>query len=109
MGFICLLGEKLSGHVCNMCGSTEDAWRLFEKMPSGDMVTWNVVGFGTCEMWARLKLSGIILTNATGRVCGKTLCHLFSKCDSHCLNIKRSEVIKAHLPQLFFSWPEPLP
>jgi hypothetical protein len=46
MGFICLLGEKLSGHVCNMFGSTEDAWRLFEKMPSGNVVTWNVVGLG---------------------------------------------------------------
>jgi hypothetical protein len=60
-------------------------------------------------MWARVKLSGIILANATGRVCGKTLCHLFSKLDSHCLNTKRSEVIKAHLPQLFFSQPELLP
>jgi hypothetical protein len=28
-----------------MCGSTEDAWRLFEKMSSG-VVTWNVVGLG---------------------------------------------------------------
>jgi pentatricopeptide repeat protein len=29
-----------------MWGSTEDAWRLFEKMSSGDVVTWNVVGLG---------------------------------------------------------------
>lgn len=39
-------------------------------------------GIGAGEMWAMVKRTGIILTNATEK-CGKTLCHLFSKCDSH--------------------------
>jgi hypothetical protein len=46
MAFRCLLGEELDGHVSNMCGSIEDAWRLFDKVPSGDVVTWSVVGWG---------------------------------------------------------------
>jgi hypothetical protein len=43
----------------------QDAWRLFDKMPSGDVVTWNVVGLGHVKCGQ--KHTGIILTNASGR------------------------------------------
>jgi pentatricopeptide repeat protein len=39
--------------VCNSlfdmytkCGSIEDAWTMFKKMPSRDVVTWNVIILG---------------------------------------------------------------
>ncbi len=31
------------------CGSLEDAWRVFNKMPSQDVVTWNAI-LGGCAM-----------------------------------------------------------
>jgi len=31
------------------CGSIEDAWKVFHKMPSQDVVTWNAI-FGGCSM-----------------------------------------------------------
>ncbi len=32
------------------CGSIEDAWRVFNKMPSQDVITWNnmILGYGKC-------------------------------------------------------------
>ncbi|KAH8954826.1 hypothetical protein BDL97_08G101800 [Sphagnum fallax] len=39
--------------VCNnlvdmyaKCGSVEEAWRVFNKMPSQDVITWNAVALG---------------------------------------------------------------
>jgi pentatricopeptide repeat protein len=37
------------------CGSMEDAWRVFKKMPSWDVVTWNAMILGKCEMWTRAE------------------------------------------------------
>jgi hypothetical protein len=37
---------------------------VFNKMASGDVVTWNAM-IGTCAMWARTP--GCISPNATGR------------------------------------------
>jgi hypothetical protein len=31
------------------CGNREDAWRVFDKMSSHDMVTWNAI-LGGCAM-----------------------------------------------------------
>ncbi|CAM6065209.1 unnamed protein product [Sphagnum tenellum] len=67
------------------CGHMEDALRVFNKMPSRDVVTWSALILGhvkyglsrcghvvcidirACEVWARAEGTGIISTNATGR------------------------------------------
>jgi pentatricopeptide repeat protein len=35
------------------CGSIQDAWTMFNKMPSQNVVTWNamVLGHAKCGQW----------------------------------------------------------
>jgi pentatricopeptide repeat protein len=33
------------------CGSMEDAWSVFNKMPSGNVVNWTAI-LGGCDAWA---------------------------------------------------------
>ncbi len=33
------------------CGSMEDAWRVFNKMPSRDVITWTAMIFGHVKCW----------------------------------------------------------
>jgi pentatricopeptide repeat protein len=47
------------------CGSIEDAWRVFDKMLTHDVFSWNAIGI--CEMWVRAQGISIVPTNATGR------------------------------------------
>ncbi|CAK9263310.1 unnamed protein product [Sphagnum jensenii] len=49
------------------CGSIEDAKRVFNKLPSRDVVSWNVMIFGHVKYGQRAKSTGIISTNARGR------------------------------------------
>jgi pentatricopeptide repeat protein len=46
------------------CESTEDAWRVFNKMPSQNVVSWTPEDIGSCEMCTRTEGTGAILTNA---------------------------------------------
>jgi pentatricopeptide repeat protein len=41
------------------CGSMEDAWRAFTKMPSRNVVSWNEIILGKCKMWAKAEGIGI--------------------------------------------------
>jgi hypothetical protein len=65
---ILLWGSRLVDMYAK-CRSIEDAQRVFNKMPSHNMVTWTPIppghGIGTCEMWASTKVTEHILTNAT--------------------------------------------
>ncbi len=49
------------------CGSMVDASRVFNNLSSQDVVTWNAMGFGTCEIWASTEGTTTVSTNATGR------------------------------------------
>ncbi len=42
------------------CGSMEDAGKVFNKMPSSNVVSWTG-DIGTCEVWARAEGIGTIL------------------------------------------------
>ncbi len=42
------------------CGSIEDAWRVFNRMPECNVVAWSAMSFGTCEVWPRPEGTGII-------------------------------------------------
>jgi pentatricopeptide repeat protein len=42
------------------CGSIEDASRVFNKMPTCDVVGWSAVIGGICEMWVRAEGIGTI-------------------------------------------------
>jgi hypothetical protein len=44
----CLCGEYFLD-IDAKCGSIEDAWRVFNKMPSRAVVTWTAI-FGGCVM-----------------------------------------------------------
>ncbi len=37
------------------CGSMEDAWRVFNKIPSHDVVSWNIILEGHCAMYGHGK------------------------------------------------------
>ncbi len=54
-------------HVCEMWELCSDAWRVFNKMPS-----WNVVTWTTMMHW-RAKGTGTTLTNPIGKMCSQTL------------------------------------
>jgi pentatricopeptide repeat protein len=43
-----LWGSSLVDMLAN-CGSMEDAWRVFNKMPSQNVITWNAL-LGGCAM-----------------------------------------------------------
>ncbi len=43
------MGGSRDGCNGNKCGSMEDAWIVFNKMPSQDVVTWNAI-LGGCVM-----------------------------------------------------------
>ncbi len=49
------------------CGSIEDAWRVFNRMPECNVVAWSAMSFGTCEVWPRPEGIGIISSNAAAR------------------------------------------
>jgi pentatricopeptide repeat protein len=49
------------------CGSIEDAWRVFNRMPECNVVAWSAMSFGTCEVWPRPEGTGIISSNAAAR------------------------------------------
>ncbi len=40
---------RIAWWTCMQNGSMEDAWRVFNKMPSQDVVTWNAI-LGGCAM-----------------------------------------------------------
>ncbi len=48
-------------------GSMEDAWGVFNKMPSQDVVSWNCHDSGIREMWSRAEVIRTISPNATRR------------------------------------------
>jgi len=59
-------GYKSNVFVCNSlvdmyakCGSIEEAWTMFEKMPSGNVVTWTPMILGRA-MSARAEGTGTI-------------------------------------------------
>jgi pentatricopeptide repeat protein len=37
------------------CGSMEDAWSVFNKIPSHDVVSWNIILEGHCAMYGHGK------------------------------------------------------
>jgi pentatricopeptide repeat protein len=53
---VCSLADRSKWHVGNSlvdmyakCGSIEDAWRVFNKMPSQNVVIWTAI-LGGCAM-----------------------------------------------------------
>jgi len=46
------------------CGSIDDAWRVFNRMPTQDVVSWSVMILGHVKVWASTKGIGTILRNA---------------------------------------------
>jgi hypothetical protein len=55
------------------CMQNVGAWRVFNKIPIQNVVSWTAIILG-CEMWTRAEGIGTILTNATGRG-GAKPCH----------------------------------
>jgi len=46
-------------HMYAKCGSIENAWRIFNKMPSRDVITWNTMRLGHVNCghgWKALEL-----------------------------------------------------
>jgi pentatricopeptide repeat protein len=41
------------------CGSLEDAWSMFNKIPSGNVVTWSTMIFGHMKCWQGQKELGL--------------------------------------------------
>jgi hypothetical protein len=39
------------------CGSIEVAWKVFNKMPFGNVVSWNIILGGSCMDMARKLLN----------------------------------------------------
>ncbi len=75
-----LWGNSLVGMYAK-CGSLEDAWRTFSKMPSWDMLTWTAI-FEGCAMHGHVRNSLTFCTD------------VFRRCTGRCY--------KLHL--LFVSW-----
>jgi pentatricopeptide repeat protein len=65
------------------CGSIEDAWRVFNKMPSQKCAHWEDHDIRTCEMWAREEGTWTISTNATRR-CATRLYYFCGGAESMC-------------------------
>jgi pentatricopeptide repeat protein len=65
------------------CESIEDAWRVFNKMPSQNVVSWTPHNIGSCEMWARTEGTAAILTNA-GKRCAAKLCYFCGGVEGIC-------------------------
>jgi pentatricopeptide repeat protein len=63
------------------CGSIEDAWRVFNEMPTCDVVTWH--DCGTCELWVRTEGISIVPTNAKGKG-GARPCHFCGSLECMC-------------------------
>jgi pentatricopeptide repeat protein len=69
------------------CGSIDDAWRVFNRMPTQDVVSWSAMILGHVEVWASTKGIGTILRNAMQRgaasachLCGATECMCYCSC-----------------------------
>jgi len=63
MGFIYVFVGNSLADMYAKCGSIEDAWRVFNEMPSRNVVTWTTMVLG--QMWATAEGTGTISTNAT--------------------------------------------
>ncbi len=48
-GLRCLCTGNSLVHMHAKCGSLEDVWRVFNKMPSCDVVSWNAI-LGGCPI-----------------------------------------------------------
>jgi pentatricopeptide repeat protein len=48
------VGNSLVDIFAN-CGSIEDSWRVFNKMPSQDVVTWSTMILGHVKCWQGQK------------------------------------------------------
>jgi len=64
------------------CGSIEDTQRMLNKMPSSDVVTWNVRVLRHVK-WATAEGIGTISTNATG-TCTAKLCYFCGGAECMC-------------------------
>ncbi|CAK9875535.1 unnamed protein product [Sphagnum jensenii] len=58
------------------CGSIDDAWRVFNRMPTQDVVSWSVMILGHVKVWASTKGIGTILRNAMQRGAAKMVMSL---------------------------------
>jgi pentatricopeptide repeat protein len=53
------------------CGSMEDALRVFNQMPSCNVVIWNAMVIRTCKMWEFAEGTRTVKANATARCAAK--------------------------------------
>jgi len=83
-------GYKSDVFVCNSlvdmyakCGSIEEAWTVFEKMPSGNVVTWTtrILGHAQCQQWQ--KALELFEKNATRRFAAR-LCDFCGGAECMC-------------------------
>ncbi len=44
------MGNSLVDMYANLCGSMEDVWIMFTKMPSRNVVTWNALILGHVKL-----------------------------------------------------------
>ncbi len=61
------------------CGSMEDAWRVFNKMPSQNVITWNAL-LGGCAMHGHGKENLKHLNRCVGKVYSWVMSLLFVFC-----------------------------
>ncbi|KAH8931215.1 hypothetical protein BDL97_19G009800 [Sphagnum fallax] len=62
-------------NACAKCGSTEDACRVFNQMPSCDVVIWNVMIFGHVKCGQGQKALELFQQMQQG-MCGARFCHV---------------------------------
>jgi pentatricopeptide repeat protein len=65
------------------CGSVDDAWRVFNRMPTQYVVSKGIGTMGHVKVWASAKGIGTILRNAMQRGAASA-CHLCGATERMC-------------------------
>jgi pentatricopeptide repeat protein len=89
-----VVASLMSLHTYAKCGSIDDAWRVFNKMPSQHVVTWNAIILGHVKLQVGAEGTGTISINAAGG-CATRLCSFCGGAECMCqawLPLKRSGV-----------------
>ncbi len=65
------------------CGSIQDAWWVFNRMPSWNVVTWNAIVLGHVKSGQGQNSLELFFTSARGR-CATRLCYLYEVAECMC-------------------------
>jgi pentatricopeptide repeat protein len=76
-----VVASLMSLHTYAKCGSIDDAWRVFNKMSSQHVVTWNAIIYRTCETAGRGRRHWNYFYKCSRRVYSQIMSLLFVFCE----------------------------